>query len=86
LPTDHRGDGHTCPDAALGDDGTVLLRAERAGPPSAGDGRVYHIDFTAEDGSGESCEGTVTVCVPHDQGGGECEDGGPVYDSMTCDG
>ena len=40
----------------------VLLRAKREGK---GNGRVYHIAFTASDGF-ESCVGTVQVVVPHD--------------------
>ncbi|MEW6758349.1 MAG: hypothetical protein AB1347_09020, partial [Acidobacteriota bacterium] len=41
----------------------VSLRAERSGP---GNGRVYRIAFTASDGQGDSCSGTVAVGVPHD--------------------
>lgn len=48
------------------------VKAERDG---LGDGRVYHIGFEAADPSGASCTGTVTVCVPHDQGTGSCMDG-----------
>jgi beta-propeller repeat-containing protein len=80
-PTDDVGDGRTCPDAEIAPDGTVALRAERAG---SGDGRVYHVAFTAEDAAGESCSGTVSVCVPHDQGDGGCGDGGALYDSLLC--
>jgi hypothetical protein len=47
-----------------------------------GDGRVYHIAFTASDGDGASCTGEVTVGVPHDKGGHATPiDGGPLYDS-----
>ncbi len=42
-------------------DGTVLLRAERAGK---GDGRVYRIAFTASDPEG-SVSGVVFVKVPN---------------------
>jgi hypothetical protein len=74
------GDGDTCPDATgLGTD-TVNLRAERAG---GGDGRVYHVQFTASDGRGASCTGEVTVCVAHDHAGG-CTDQGPVHASDVC--
>lgn len=58
------GDGHTCPDAVL-QGGALSLRAERAG---GGNGRVYVVSFTADDGKGGSCDGSVRVCVPHDQG------------------
>ena len=37
-------------DAIVNADGTVLLRAERAG---SGDGRVYHVHFTASDSRGQ---------------------------------
>jgi beta-propeller repeat-containing protein/Big-like domain-containing protein len=57
----------------------VSLRADRAG---GGDGRVYRLSFTATDPQGASCAGTVTVCVPHDQGrGATCGDGGGLFNS-----
>jgi len=56
------GDGNTCPDALL-TNGAVQLRAERSGK---GNGRVYTISFTATS-QGGACNGSVTVCVPHDQ-------------------
>jgi CSLREA domain-containing protein len=58
---------------------TASVRAERDG---GGDGRVYHISFTATNASGGSCTGAVTVGVPHDQGphGGPVDEG-PLYDS-----
>ena len=65
------------PDATLVS-GLLSLRAERNGP---GNGRIYHIDFTATDAFGASCKGEVTVCVPHDQGRGACGDGGALYPS-----
>ena len=55
------------------------VRSERDG---GGDGRVYHINFTAT-GAGGSCTGSVTVGVPHDQGHGSLVDGGPLYDSTV---
>jgi hypothetical protein len=73
------GDGNTCPDAELA---PLRVRAERQG---GGNGRVYHIRFRAEDGRGGTCEGTVRVCVPHDQGqGASCGDEGPRYDVTVC--
>jgi len=70
------GSGNTSPDAILS---PLTVRSERSGK---GDGRVYHIDFMADDGNGNTCTGTVQVCVPHDQGqGSQCVDGGPLYDS-----
>lgn len=55
------------------------IRAARDGN---GNGRVYTIAFTAMDGRGGSSNGTVTVCIPHDQGGNTvCTDDGALYDS-----
>ncbi len=50
-PTNGLGDGDTAIDAVINGDGTVLLRAERAGK---GDGRVYRITFTAADLEGST--------------------------------
>ena len=75
-PTDGAGDGDTAVDAVINADGTVLLRAERSGN---GDGRVYHVHFTASDLDG-SASGVVTVCVPHDRRT-VAIDGGELYDS-----
>lgn len=47
---------------------------------NGGDGRVYHLRFTATDPHGESCMGLVKVCVPPTQGGA-CIDGGARVDS-----
>jgi hypothetical protein len=61
---------------------TAEVRAERSGTKKVpGDGRVYHISFTASDDSGATCSGTVLVGVPHDQRGTDPVDGGPLYDS-----
>lgn len=81
-PTDTYGDGKFTPDGeGIGTD-TARIRAERAGTAKVpGDGRVYHIGFTADDGKGGTCSGTVTVAVPHDQRGTAAVDGGPLYDS-----
>lgn len=64
--------------------GFTQLRAQRDGK---GDGRVYHISFTAT-GPGGSCNGVVKVIVPHDMGVGQRQrgtagDGGPLYDSTV---
>ncbi|MEE8524295.1 MAG: hypothetical protein V3T72_10220 [Thermoanaerobaculia bacterium] len=76
-PVEAQGDGNFEPDATTGANPTV--RAERSGQ---GDGRVYHLGFTATDSDGNSCTGSVSVCVPHDQGkGSKCVDQGPLYDS-----
>jgi len=73
------GDGNTAPDAkGLGSE-TASVRAERQG---GGNGRVYEISFTALDGMGASCSGSVRVCVPHDQRSGRaCIDDGQSHDS-----
>jgi hypothetical protein len=98
-PTQGRGEGRTCPDALGTGADVASLRAERSGSRhNPGDGRVYHIGFTATDGRGGECSDTVRVCVPHDRGRpfldrdrrprasrwGECVDGGPIFDSTSC--
>ena len=86
IPLNGLGDGNTCPDASGVGASTASVRAERSGTRKVpGDGRVYHIAFSADDGQGGQCTGTVTVCVPHDQRlGGDCVDQGPMYDSTVC--
>ena len=61
------GDGKTSPDAVIGTGNAFQVRAERQG---GGDGRVYLVDFTADDGIAGTCSGTAAIGVPHDQGGG----------------
>jgi len=80
-PVKGTGDGDTCPDAAIVD-GVARVRWERAG---TGDGRVYVVSFTASDGYGGECRGTVQVCVPHDRGKGRgaCLDDGQRHDAMA---
>jgi hypothetical protein len=58
---------------------TAEVRPERAG---SGNGRVYHITFTADDGHGGTCSSEVLVGVPKSQGkkGGPVDDG-PLFDS-----
>jgi hypothetical protein len=75
-PTKGLGDGDTAIDAVINGNGTVLLRAERSGK---GNGRVYHVHFTASDLEG-SASGVVTVCVPHDRNKSAI-DGGELFDS-----
>jgi hypothetical protein len=76
------GSGNTCPDGKGVGSSTASIRAERDGN---GDGRVYHIGFTATDEDEQSCSGEVLVCVPHDRGDRmECVDEGPLYDSTKC--
>ena len=77
------GDGNTCPDGTGVGTSTAMLRAERVGTPkSPGNGRVYHVNFTAADGKGGQCSGAALVCVPHDQRPGHsCVDEGPLVNS-----
>jgi hypothetical protein len=80
-PLNGQADGNTTPDAEPGaSSNEVLLRAERSGK---GDGRVYEIAFTGDDGQGGTCEGTATVGVPHDRGqGSTAVDSGQTVDSF----
>ena len=79
-PTDGTGDGHTCPDGAGIGTSTAQVRAERS---AQGNGRVYTIYFTASDGAGGSCQGSVTVCVPKSRIG-SCTNGRANFDSTQC--
>src|SRR5882762_7139917 len=63
-PLSGHGDGNTCPDGKGVGTSSASVRAERSG---TGDGRVYHVSFTASDGKGGQCTGSVRICVPHDQ-------------------
>jgi hypothetical protein len=60
-------------------DRVAIVRAERS---ERGDGRVYHIHFTATDHVGASCSGEVTVGVPRHRHR-PAVDGGPRYDSTA---
>jgi hypothetical protein len=64
-PVDTTGDGAFTPDGGgLGTD-TAWVRSERsATKKTPGNGRVYHISFTADDGRGGTCSCTVLVGVP----------------------
>jgi hypothetical protein len=77
-PVNGNGDGNTSPDAVI-QAGAASVRAERSGN---GNGRVYQISFTADDGNRGSCTGAVTVGVPHSQKKGlTAIDDGQIYDS-----
>lgn len=83
-PLNGLGDGDSAPDGSgIGTD-TAWVRGERAGTPKVpGDGRVYHIHFQADDGKGGTCEGSVSMGVPHDQRPGHViVDGGELYNSV----
>jgi hypothetical protein len=73
------GKGVHSPDGQGVGSSIAEVRAER---DQNGDGRVYHIYFTATDPYNGACSGEVLVGVPPDQGGQiEPIDGGPLYDS-----
>ena len=78
-PTNGLGDGDTAPDGAGVGSATAELRVERSG---TGNGRVYHIGFTATDDRGVTCEGLVKVGVPHDKKDTPIDEG-PLYDSTV---
>jgi len=78
-PVNGLGDGDTSPDGFGIGTSQAILRAERSG---TGNGRVYAVSFTASDGIGGTCSGTVKVGVPHDQGKNSTPvDDGQIYDS-----
>jgi hypothetical protein len=77
-PVNGSGDGNTSPDGKGIGSSAASVRAERQG---SGNGRVYHITFTANDGNGGTCSGEVSVGVPKSQG----KKGGPVDDGALCD-
>ena len=76
-PVDAKGSGHTAPDGQGVGTTTAQVRAERVG---GGDGRVYHIAFTADDGNGGTCNSEVTVGVRPNQESTPV-DGGALFDS-----
>jgi hypothetical protein len=82
-PVQTHGDGNFAPDGqGVGTD-TASVRAERSGTKKVpGDGRVYIIGFTADDGQGGTCSGEVMVGVPHDVKDTPV-DSGAYYDSTA---
>jgi hypothetical protein len=72
--------GTTCPDGIGVGTAVAKIRNERL---LAGDGRVYHIGFTATDREGASCTGKAKVCVPAKEGE-DCGDQGALFDSTAC--
>ncbi len=80
------------------ENGTFVATASGVGQPTAqvraarngnGNGRVYEIHYRVEDARGGACEGSVFVCVPHDQGRGRktasCVDDGQQFDATAGD-
>lgn len=78
-PVDAAGSGNTSPDGQGLGTTTAAVRAERVGN---GNGRVYHISFTADDDNGGSCSGVVYVGMPHNKKDVPVDDG-PLYDSTV---
>lgn len=76
-PIQYIGSGNFEPDGKGIGTSTASVRAERSG---TGNGRVYHIYFTASDGRGGICHGEIHVSVPHDQNKPAVDDG-TLYDS-----
>jgi len=79
-PANGLGDGDSSPDAVIqagNQNDTVLLRAERSGNEN---GRVYQVSFMADDGF-LSCDGFITVTVPHSRKGAPAVDDGQNFDS-----
>lgn len=76
---DAPGSGNTAPDGTGVGTASPSVRAERRGN---GDGRVYEIAFTADDGRGGSCAGRVQVGVPHSIRD-TAVDSGQEYDSTV---
>ena len=82
-PVNTTGDGNFVPDGKGVGTATAEVRAERVGTPKVpGNGRFYHIFFTATDPYQAACSGKVLVAVPHDQAK-KPVDGGPLYDSTV---
>jgi hypothetical protein len=83
ITQDEGGSGDVSCDANIDGNGHASVRARRDGN---GNGRVYHVTFTASDATGASCQGSVQLCVPHDQGRhNQCVDDGAIF-TVTCSG
>jgi len=76
---DAPGSGNTAPDGRGVGTSVAEVRAELTG---GGNGRVYHVAFTADDGNGGTCTGEILVGVPHDKKDTAVDDG-PLYDSTV---
>jgi hypothetical protein len=75
--------GGTAPDGQGIGTATAQVRAERVGAEGNGNGRVYHIGFTAEDNFGGMCSGEVLVGVPMSNNGTPAVDDGALFDSTA---
>lgn len=76
-PVDQRGAFGGDADATGIGTAVARLRAER---DEKGDGRVYHVQFSAQDADGGQCQGEVLVSVPRHRDRPALDDG-PSYDS-----
>ncbi len=61
-----KGNGITTGDIQIRNDGSIYLKAERAG---TGLGRIYTITYQAVDAAGNTATSSATVTVPHNQAG-----------------
>ncbi|MBN2000129.1 hypothetical protein JW935_21435 [candidate division KSB1 bacterium] len=77
-PVDYGTSGRYAPDAYGIGTATAHVRTERT---FKGNGRVYHIYYTANDDKGAYCSGQVLVSVPMKKGEQSVDDG-PVYNSV----
>jgi hypothetical protein len=85
-PAEQPGSGGPvhCPDAVIGGDLSVELRAERSGE---GDGRVYLITVSATDNCGNVGTCQVPVTVPIAMGpNGAASDSGQLFNPTVCGG
>ncbi|WP_019529479.1 hypothetical protein [Dasania marina] len=71
--TQDEAPGNNSPDAIMVESNSANLRSERLGN---GDGKVYRITAQASDSKGGQCSSTVSVSVPHNQGGAAVDSGG----------
>ena len=76
---DAEDSGNTAPDGTGVGTSTAQVRAERV---ETGNGRVYHISFTATDTAGGSCSGEVLVSVSVGRRDMAVDDG-PLFDSTA---
>ena len=87
-PVSAKGSGNFGPEVPAGSGvatDTAYIRAERIGDKKTpGNGRVYVINYTADDGHGGQCTGAVSVGVPHDASkDAVAVNDGAVYDSTA---
>lgn len=77
-PVTGSGRGNREPDAVISG-GVAQVRNQSDGQ---GDGRVYHVAFEVDGQAPAFCGGgVIEVCVPHDNSGAGCVDGGALLDS-----